>query len=89
MNKTRYFDKCQLIIAITGLSAMLVSFILYIIMVFTGTKIYDENGILTGITYNNVIQNIFAIFFLMQLIAMVWFIARSITYKMRVKEEDI
>ena len=89
MNKTRYFDKCQLIIAIVGLSSMLISFVLFVVMTLTGTRVYDENGILTGITYNNVLQSIFTIFFLVQLIAMVWFIARSITYKMRVKEEDI
>ena len=89
MNKVRYFDKCQLIIAIIGLSSMLISFVLFVVMTLTGTRVYDENGILTGITYNNVLQSIFAIFFLAQLTAMVWFIARSITYKMRVKEEDI
>ena len=89
MNKARYFDKCQLIIAIIGLSSMLISFVLFVVMTLTGTRVYDENGILTGITYNNVLQSIFAIFFLVQLIAMVWFIARSITYKMRVREEDI
>ena len=89
MNKARYFDKCQLIIAIIGLSSMLISFVLFVVMTLTGTRVYDENGILTGITYNNVLQSIFTIFFLVQLIAMVWFIARSITYKMRVKEEDI
>ena len=89
MNKARYFDKCQLIIAIVGLSSMLISFVLFVVMTLTGTRVYDENGILTGITYNTVLQSIFTIFFLVQLIAMVWFIARSITYKMRVKEEDI
>lgn len=89
MNKVRYFDKCQLIIAIIGLSSMLISFVLFVVMTLTGTRVYDENGILTGITYNNVLQSIFAIFFLVQLIVIVWFIARSITYKMRVKEEDI
>ena len=89
MNKARYFDKCQLIIAIVGLSSMLISFVLFVVMTLTGTRVYDESGILTDITYNTVLQSIFTIFFLVQLIAMVWFIARSITYKKRVKEEDI
>ena len=89
MNKSRYFDKYQLIIAITALSSALVSFVLFVVMVLTGTRVYDESGALTGITYNNIIQTIFTVSFLIQLIALVWFIARTITYKMRLKEEDI
>ena len=89
MNKARYFDKCQLLIGIVALASMLVATVLFFVMVFTGTRIYDENGILSGITYNEVLQKVFSMFFLAQLTAIVWFIARSITYKMRVKEEDI
>ena len=88
MNKQKFFDRPQLLIGITGLGAILVSLILFVVMVLTGTRIYDENGILTGITYNNVLQTIFIIFFLIQLIAITWFVARTITYKMRIKEED-
>ena len=89
MNKMKYFDKYQLLIGIVAIASMLVSFVLFIVMVLTGTRIYDENGALTGITYNNIIQVIFTIFFLLQLIAIIWFVARTLTYKMRVKEEDI
>ena len=89
MNSLKYFDKYQLLLAISAASGALISFVLFVVMVLTGTRIYDENGILTGITYNNVLQSIFTIFFLIQIIAIVWFIARTITYKMRVKEEDI
>ena len=89
MNKSRYFDKYQLLLAIITAGGALVSFVLFIIMVLTGTRVYDENGALTGITYNNVLQTIFTMFFLTQLTALTWFIARTITYKMRVKEEDI
>ncbi len=89
MNKTRYFDKYQFLLGIVAVGSMLVSLSLFVAMVLTGTKIYDETGNLTGITYNNVLQTIFTIFFLTQLIAMVWFLARTATYKMRVKEEDI
>ena len=85
----KYFDKYQLLIGIVAIASMLVSFVLFIVMVLTGTRIYDENGALTGITYNNIIQVIFTIFFLLQLIAIIWFVARTLTYKMRVKEEDI
>ena len=89
MNKMKYFDKYQLLLAITAIGAILVSLSLFVAMVLTGTRIYDENGALVGITYNNVLQVIFTIFFLTQLIAVVWFIARTVTYKLRVKEEDI
>lgn len=89
MNKMKYFDRYQLLIGIVAIASMLVSFVLFIVMVLTGTRIYDENGALTGITYNNIIQVIFTIFFLLQLIAIIWFVARTLTYKMRVKEEDI
>ena len=89
MNSLKYFDKYQLLLAISAASGALISFVLFVVMVLTGTRIYDENGILTDITYNNVLQSIFTIFFLIQIIAIVWFIARTITYKMRVKEEDI
>ena len=89
MNKMKYFDRYQLLIGIVAIASMLVSFVLFIVMVLTGTRIYDENGALTGITYNNIIQVVFTIFFLLQLIAIIWFVARTLTYKMRVKEEDI
>ena len=89
MNKMKYFDRYQLLIGIVAIASMFVSFVLFIVMVLTGTRVYDENGALTGITYNNIIQVIFTIFFLLQLIAIIWFVARTLTYKMRVKEEDI
>ena len=88
MNKPRFFDKTQLLIAIIAVSATLLSLIFFIVMLFTATPTYDESGALTDLTYNNVIQTIFSIFFLIELIAIVWFIARSITYKLRIKEED-
>ena len=88
MNKTRFFDKYQLIIGITAIGSILISTVLFFVMVLTATRTYDENGVIIGITYNNVLQTIFTIFFLVQLIAIVWFLARAITYKLRIKEED-
>ena len=88
MNKSRYFDKYQLLIGITAVASMFIATVLFIVMVVTGTKVYDESGALVGITYNNVLQTIFAIFFLIQLTAIVWFVTRTITYKLRIKEED-
>ena len=89
MNKMKYFDKTQLLIVIIGLASLLMSFILFIVMLFTATPTYDENHILTDLTYNSIVLSIFAIFYLTHLVAVVWFVARSITYKMRVKEEDV
>ena len=89
MNKSKYFDKYQLLLAIVTIASMIISTVLFIVMVITGTRIYDESGALTGIIYNNILQTIFTMFFLTQLIALVWFLARTITYKMRLKEEDI
>ena len=88
MNKTRFFDRYQLIIGITAIGSILISTVLFFVMVLTATRTYDENGVIIGITYNNVLQTIFTIFFLVQLIAIVWFLARAITYKLRIKEED-
>ena len=88
MNSLRFFDKYQFIIGITAISSILISTILFIVMVLTGTRVYDEEGVLTGLTYNNVLQTIFAVFFLIQLTAIVWFVARALTYKMRAKEEE-
>ena len=89
MDKLKYFDRYQFIIGITAIASLIISIILFIVMVVTATPIYDENGALINLTYNNIIQTIFTIFFLLQSTAVVWFIARTITYKMRVKEEDI
>ena len=89
MNKLKYFDKYQLIIGIVAIASMIVATIVFIVMVVTGTPTYDESGALTGITYNNVLQTIFIMIFLIQSIAVVWFIFRTITYKLRVKEEDV
>ena len=88
MNKPRFLDKCQLLIAIIGLASLLIAVILLIVMLFTATPTYDENHVLTDLTYNSVVQSIFAIFYLTHLTAVTWFIARSITYKLRIKEED-
>ena len=89
MNKMRFFDRYQLIIGITAVASAIISFILFIVMTLTGTRVYDENGILTGITFNTVLESIFSIFFLIQLTGIAWFIARAITYKMRVREEEL
>ena len=88
MNNPKFFDKFQLIITITALGATLISSVLFFVMVLTGTRNFDEEGVLVSITYNEILQTFFIIFFLIQLTAIVWFVARAITYKMRIKEEE-
>ena len=88
MNNPKFFDKFQLIITITALGTTLISSVLFFVMVLTGTRNFDEEGVLVSITYNEILQTFFIIFFLIQLTAIVWFVARAITYKMRIKEEE-
>ena len=88
MNKSKIFDRYQILITIIGLSALLVAVIMFVVMLFTATPIYDENHILTDLKYNYVIQMVFTIFYLGHLIALLWFVTRLLTYKLRMKEED-
>ena len=88
MNRLKYFDKYQLLITIIGLAMLLVAVVLFIVMLFTATPTYDESGHLTTIEYNFTIQTVLMIFYLLHITAVVWFLARSITYKLRIKEED-
>ena len=88
MNRLKYFDKTQCIIGILAIATTIIAIILFIIMMVTGTPYYDESGVLAGIKYNNVLQIIFSMFLIIELGAMLWFLARTITYKMRAQEEE-
>ena len=89
MNKTKFLDRYQLILAIVAIATTLISTVLFIIMLVTATPVRDETGALQEITYIYPLQMVYSIFFLLQLTAITWFIARSITYKMRLKEKDV
>ena len=88
MNKMKFFDRAQLLICIIGVSAFATSIIVFIPMFLTGTIIYDEEGVMKTIEYNVVLQTLYSVFTFINVGAIVWFIARAATYKIRVKEED-
>ena len=88
MKKLKFFDRPQLIIAIIGVAAFALAVTIFIPMFLTGKVIYDENGVMQTIEYNLILQSLYSVFSFINILALVWFIARAITYKMRVKEED-
>ena len=88
MNRLKYFDRYQLIITIVGLLTAALSIIVFVTMLFTATIVYDENGVFSDLIYNNTLVTIYACLTLAQLTTLVWFGARTITFRMRRKEED-
>ena len=88
MNKLKFFDRYQLIIAIVALSAFVLFLILYTIAFLTATATYKEPGVIDEIHYNPVLLGLFSSFFFVHLLAVIWFIIRAITFKMREKEYD-
>lgn len=89
MNNKRLFDRPQLIIGIIGISAFFVATILYVVMLITANVTYLDNGEIDTLTYNPTLFSIRSIFSCIYLIALVWFVIRLITFKMRNKEEDL
>ena len=88
MNRLKFFDRIQFIIVIVGVAAFISAAIIFIPMFLTGKVIYDEEGVMQTIEYNLILQSIYSVFSFINILALVWFIARAVTYKMRVKEED-
>jgi len=89
MNNKRLFDRPQLIIGIIGISAFFVATILYVVMLITANVTYLDNGEIDTLTYNPTLFSIRSIFSCIYLLALVWFVIRLITFKMRNKEEDL
>jgi len=89
MNNKRLFDRPQLIIGIIGISAFFVATILYVVMLITADVAYLDNGEIDTLTYNPTLFSIRSIFSCIYLLALVWFVIRLITFKMRNKEEDL
>jgi len=89
MNNKRLFDRPQLIIGIIGISAFFVATILYVVMLITADVTYLDNGEIDTLTYNPTLFSIRSIFSCIYLLALVWFVIRLITFKMRNKEEDL
>ena len=88
MKRLKFFDRYQFIITIVGVAAFALAATVFIPMFLTGKVIYDEEGVMQTIEYNIVLQSLYSVFSFINVLALVWFIARAVTFKMRVKEED-
>ena len=88
MNKMKFFDRTQLLISIIGIAAFAISIAIFVPMFLTAKITYNESGAMESIEYNLVLQSIYSIFALTNVLALVWFVIRALTYKMRVKEDD-
>ena len=82
----KYFDKWQKFIVIGAGVSLFLMIVFYVAMVSTGTFVYDENGFIVDLKVDLRLQLFYSSFFFMQLAFGAWFIARSITYRMRKKE---
>ncbi len=82
----KYFDKWQKFIVIGAGASLFLMIVFYVAMVSTGTFVYDENGFVVDLEVDLRLQLFYSTFFFMQLAFGAWFIARSITYRMRKKE---
>ena len=87
MKENRLFDRYQLILIIAAIAMLTTSFIVFVPMYLTATVQYDEAGVVETIVYNRVLQGLYGAFFLLHLIALLWFILRLATFKLRKKEE--
>ena len=88
MNKMKFFDKAQLILAISIIASFLIFVILFIIMSFTAEKVLNDDGLVDHLVYNKILENIYSMFVFIHLSFLTWFIARAITYSLRKKEYD-
>ena len=88
MNNFKYFDKTQFIITIAGVSSLLMTIVMYFVALFTSQVKLNEAGDVEDIVFNPVLINIFFIFLIINALANIWFIARSVTYKARKKEAE-
>ena len=82
----KFFDRMQLIITIAFGACLLLAFISFVIMLVTATPMYNDDNILSGLKYHIVPQTLFTIFTFSHIALFFWFVARTITYKMRKKE---
>lgn len=88
MKELKFFDRYQLIIAIIGIGAFVTGLIIFVPMFLTATLEYDEIREMDIVVYNPILQAIYSVFMFINFLALVWFIVRAITFKMRKKEYD-
>ena len=87
MGRIKLFDRYQMILAIVAGASLVVSFIFFVPMYLSASFIYDEMGMLETVEYDSTLQTIYSIFSLLHATALVWFLTRIITFKMRQREE--
>ena len=89
MKELKFFDRFQLIIAIVGVAAFATGIIIFIPMFLTSTVQYDSEAVMETIVYNPYLQVPYSVFMLINFGALVWFVIRALTFKMRKKEYDL
>ena len=82
----KYFDKWQKFIVIGASVSLFLMIVFYMAMVATSTPVLNDVGDVVDIKVDLRLQLFYSTFFFMQLAFGAWFIARSITYRMRKKE---
>ena len=88
MNELKLFDKTQLLISISAIASLLLSTVFFFAMSFTSQTLVDEEG-KSQIFYNPTLQGLYSFFIFAHILAIVWFVARLITFKLRKKEYDL
>ncbi len=87
MNNRKLFDKCQIILMMISIPSLIISLVLNVFLMNTATKqIIEEKEV---IVYNPYFQSFFLIFYFIHLTALIWFVIRLFTYKLRSKESNI
>ena len=86
MNELKLFDKAQLLLSISAIVSFLLGTVFFFAMQFTSQTLVNEEGV-SQIFYNPTLQGLYSFFIFAHLLAIVWFVARLITYQLRKKEE--
>ena len=82
----KYFDKWQKFIVIGAGVSLFMMIVFYVAMVSNAKPVLNDVGEIVDLKVDMRLQLFYSTFFFMQLAFGAWFIARSITYRMRKKE---
>jgi hypothetical protein len=82
----KYFDKWQKFIVIGAGVSLFMMIVFYVAMVSNAQPVLNDVGEIVDLKVDIRLQLFYSTFFFMQLAFGAWFIARSITYRMRKKE---
>ena len=81
-----WFDKYQKTIAIIGIASFALSLIFWVWNSATAIPLYSEEDVFIGYDYEAIPQALYSIALFLNIASIAWFLARLITYKMRLKE---